>query len=81
MPINVAFEYFTREDVLKLGSRVSEELTILRSQIGPGTFNLSDLQQALLRCFVQIVPAAYVWNPKRDELDASRLGWFQSSLR
>ena len=31
MPINVAFEYFTREDVLKLGSRVSEELTILRS--------------------------------------------------
>ena len=80
MPINVAFEYFTREDVLKLGNRVSDEL-ILRSRIGPGTFNLWDLQQAFLRCFVQIVPAAYVWNPKRDELDASRLGGFQSSFR
>jgi hypothetical protein len=80
MPISVAFEYFTREDVLKLGNRVSEEL-ILQSRPGPGTVNLSDLQQALLRCFVQIVPAAYVWSPQRDELEASRLGGFQSSRR
>jgi hypothetical protein len=80
VPVNVAFEYFTREDVLKLGNRVSDEL-VLRSQAGPGAFDLSDLQQAFLRCFVQVVPAAYVWNPKRDELDASRLGWFQPSRR
>jgi hypothetical protein len=80
MPVNVAFEYFTREDLLKLGNRVYEEV-VRRSQASAGAFELSDLQQAFLRCFVQIVPAAYVWNPKRDELDASRLGWFQPSRR
>lgn len=80
MPVNVVFEYFTREDLLKLGNRVHEEL-VRRPRAGSGAFDLSDLQQAFLRCFVQIVPAAYVWNPKRDELDASRLGWFQPSRR
>ncbi|HEY2666555.1 MAG TPA: ATP-binding protein [Actinomycetota bacterium] len=78
MPVNVAFEYFTREDLLKLGNRVHREVVLL-SRASPGAFDLTDLQQAFLRCFVQVVPAAYVWNPKRDELDASRLGWFQSS--
>ena len=78
MPINVTFEYFTGDEILKLGNRVSDELA-LRSQIGSGTFDLSNLQQALLRCFVHIVPAAYVWDPKRDELEASRLGSFLPS--
>ncbi len=78
MPVNVPFEYFTGDEILKLGNRVSDELA-LRSQIGSGTFDLSNLQQALLRCFVHIVPAAYVWDPKRDELEASRLGSFLPS--